>query len=87
MYALVHDSMQLFSFAGALMILIAYAGHQFGKIDSRSLTYNLLNIFGSGILGYIALFPFKLGFVILEFAWVLISIVAIFRSRCVGNAG
>jgi hypothetical protein len=73
--------MQLFSFAGALMILVAYAGHQFGKIDSRSLTYNLLNIFGSGILGYIALFPFKLGFVILEFTWVLISVAAIFRSR------
>jgi hypothetical protein len=81
MYALFHDSMQLFSFAGALMILVAYAGHQFGKIDSRSLTYNLLNIFGSGILGYIALFPFKLGFVILEFTWVLISVAAIFRSR------
>jgi len=63
------------------MILMAYAGHQFGKIDSRSLAYNLLNIFGSGILGYVALFPFKLGFVILEFAWVLISVVAIVRSR------
>lgn len=80
MYALLHDPMQLFSFAGALMILIAYAGHQFGRINPRSLTYNLLNIFGSGILGYVALFPFKLGFVILEFAWVLISIWAIVRQ-------
>lgn len=61
------------------MILIAYAGHQFGRMNPRSLTYNLLNVFGSSILGYIALFPFKLGFVILEFTWVLISIWAMFR--------
>jgi hypothetical protein len=79
MYALFHDPMQLFSFAGALMILIAYAGHQFGRMNHRSVAYNLLNALGSGILGYVALYPFKLGFVILEFVWVLISIYAMFR--------
>jgi hypothetical protein len=81
MYALLRDPMQLLSFAGALMILIAYAGHQFGKMNPHSRTYNLLNAFGSGILGYVALFPFKLGFVVLEFVWVLISIWAMFRRQ------
>jgi hypothetical protein len=76
---LLHDPMQLFSFAGALMILIAYAGHQFGKMSPRSVTYNVLNAVGSGILGYVALFPFKLGFVVLEFTWVVISIWAMTR--------
>jgi hypothetical protein len=76
---LLHDPMQLFSFAGALMILIAYAGHQFGKMSPRSITYNVLNAVGSGILGYVALFPFKLGFVVLEFTWVVISIWAMTR--------
>jgi len=71
--------MQLFSFVGALMILIAYAGHQFGKMSPRSVIYNLLNAVGSAILGYVALFPFKLGFVVLEFAWVVISIWAMTR--------
>lgn len=80
MYLMLHDPMQLYSFAGALMILIAYAGHQLGKMNPRSLAYNLLNAFGSSILGYVAFFPFKLGFVILEVAWVLISVWAIFRS-------
>jgi hypothetical protein len=79
------DPMQLFSFAGALMILVAYAGHQFGKMSPRSIAYNLLNAIGSAILGYVALFPFKLGFVILEFAWVLISIWAMTRSRGAEN--
>jgi hypothetical protein len=82
---LLHDPMQLFSFAGALMILIAYAGHQFGKMNPRSLAYNLLNAIGSGILGYVALFPFKLGFVVLEFAWVLISIWAMTRRAPVAD--
>ena len=82
---LLHDPMQLFSFAGALMILIAYAGHQFGKMNPRSVTYNLLNAIGSGILGYVALFPFKLGFVVLEFAWVVISIWAMTRRAPVAD--
>jgi hypothetical protein len=82
---LFRDPMQLFSFAGALMILIAYAGHQFGKMNPRSIAYNLLNAVGSAILGYVALFPFKLGFVILEFAWVIISIWAMTRRSPAGN--
>lgn len=66
-------SEQLLSFVGALLILLAYAGLQLNWLVPRSLIYNLLNAIGSGILGYVALHPFKLGFVILEFAWVLIS--------------
>ncbi len=73
------DPLQMLSFAGALMILIAYAGHQLGKMNPRSIAYNVLNAIGSGILGYVALKPFRLGFVILEFAWVVISVWAMFR--------
>jgi hypothetical protein len=80
MFAMLHDPLQLFSFAGALLILIAYAGHQFGRMNPRSLAYNVLNAVGSGILGYVAFFPFKLGFVMLETAWVFVSIWAIFRN-------
>lgn len=79
MYALMHDPMQLSSFAGAILILIAYAGQQLGKMNPRSLTYNLLNVLGSGILAYVAFFPFKLGFAILEVTWAIISIWAICR--------
>ncbi len=51
MHNILHDSMQLYSFAGALLIL-----------------------------AYVALFPFKLGFVVLEFTWALISFWSIFRN-------
>jgi hypothetical protein len=71
---------QIFSFTGALLILCGYAGSQFGWMDARRSTYNILNAVGSAILGVIALYPFQLGFVVLEFAWVAISIYALFRA-------
>lgn len=78
-----HDSFawQAFSFVGAMLILAAYFAQQMKWMSPQSATYNLLNIVGSGILCYIAFFPFKLGFVVLEGLWVLISIYAIVRNR------
>lgn len=72
---------QVLSFLGALMILVAYSGHQLGWMNSRSAIYNILNAVGSGILGYIAFRPFQLGFVILESVWALISVYALLRPR------
>jgi hypothetical protein len=71
---------QVASFAGALMILIAYAGQQFSWMDPRKASYNILNGVGSGILAYIAFHPFQIGFVILEVAWTLISIFSLSRA-------
>ncbi len=76
---------QMASFLGALMILIAYAGHQMRWMNPRSATYNLLNAIGSGILGYIALHPFQIGFVVLESVWTVISIYALVRPRKIAN--
>jgi hypothetical protein len=75
---------QVASFAGALLILVAYGGHQIGWMDSRKAAYNILNAVGSAILAYIAFRPFQVGFVVLEVTWVLISFYALARPR--GNA-
>ena len=72
---------QLASFVGALLILIAYAGHQIGWMRSGSATYTILPAVGSSILGYIAFKPFQLGFVVLEGAWVVISMWALWKHR------
>lgn len=72
---------QIASFAGALLILIAYGGHQMGWMNPHSAAYNILNALGSGILGYIAFHPFQIGFVVLESVWTLISIYALLRPR------
>jgi hypothetical protein len=70
---------QLASFLGALLILIAYVGHQLNWMDARKAAYNILNAIGSAILAYIAFHPFQVGFVVLEVAWVLISLYALLR--------
>ena len=71
---------QLVSFVGALLILIAYAGHQLQWMDARRPAYNILNGVGSAILAYIAFHPFQIGFVILEVAWTVISVFVLFKS-------
>ncbi|MGH9568159.1 MAG: CBU_0592 family membrane protein [Candidatus Angelobacter sp.] len=71
---------QAFSFAGALLILLGYAGAQFGFMDAHRPAYNFINAAGSFILGVIALRPFQLGFVVLEFTWAAISLWALFRG-------
>jgi len=70
---------QLASFVGAMMILIAYAGHQLHWMDSKKFWYNFLNAAGSAILSYIAFQPFQLGFVIMEVTWTLISLYVLIR--------
>jgi hypothetical protein len=69
------------SFVGAMLILVAYAGHQMGWMNPRRAAYNILNATGSAILGYIAFHPFQVGFVILEVTWTLISIYALLRQQ------
>lgn len=70
---------QMASFVGALLILVAYIGHQMHWMDARRASYNLLNVVGSAILAYIAFHPFQIGFVVLEITWALISLYAMFR--------
>jgi hypothetical protein len=72
---------QVASLLAALMILLAYGGHQMGWMNSRSPLYNILNAIGSAILGYVALHPFQIGFVLLEGAWVLISVYVLLRPK------
>jgi hypothetical protein len=69
------------SFLGAMLILVAYAGHQMGWMNPRRAAYNILNAVGSAILGYIAFHPFQVGFVVLEVTWTLISIYALVRPQ------
>jgi hypothetical protein len=71
---------QIASFVGALLILVAYAGAQFGWMSARKPWYNVLNAAGSAILAYIAFRPFQVGFVLLEVAWTFISLYALARA-------
>ncbi len=71
---------QVASFIGAMVILIAYVGHQMRWMDATRPAYNLMNAAGSAVLAYIAFRPFQLGFFIMETAWVAVSLYAFFRK-------
>ena len=72
---------QVASFVGALLILVAYAGHQMGWMNPHGAAYNILNAAGSAILAYIAFHPFQIGFIVLEVVWTAISIYALLRPK------
>ncbi|MFK4086213.1 hypothetical protein ACI2LF_19035 [Kribbella sp. NPDC020789] len=74
----------VFEIAGALVILIAFAAAQAGRLRQRTLTYQLLNFLGSGVLAAIALQESSWGFLLLEGSWAVISLiglVALLRRR------
>jgi hypothetical protein len=71
---------QVLSSIGALVILIAYIGHQMKWMDSERASYNLLNTVGGAILAYVAIRPLQVGFVVLEGTWTVISLYALYRT-------
>jgi hypothetical protein len=73
--------LQVVSVIGALLILTGYIGHQFKWMNSQGVFYNATNAAGAALLAYVALYPFRIGFVILETLWVVVSVVALFRKR------
>jgi hypothetical protein len=72
---------QIISLAGAIMILVAYAGTQRGWMDRAGRPYNLLNLFGSALLAWVAIVDHRLGFIFLETAWALLSIPPLLARR------
>lgn len=77
---------QLFQLSGALLILLAYAGHQLKWIDARKPLYNVFNGIGSAILGFYAFWPrMQAGFIVLEVMWTAISIYALARAMKTGQ--
>ena len=64
---------------GVAMILVAYAGQQFGKMLSNGWWYLNLNLVGSVLILFSLFYQFNLPAVIIETAWVLITLFSISR--------
>ena len=70
---------QLVSLVGAALILAAYVALQRAWLPRESRLYNALNFVGSGLLTYVAVKDEKVGFIILEAAWALLSVPGMIR--------
>ncbi|MBA3510254.1 MAG: hypothetical protein WKF49_00905 [Thermoleophilaceae bacterium] len=71
---------QVVQIVGALLILIAFTGVQFGRVDPLSLTYLWLNLVGSAILAALAYVESQWGFVLLETVWAIVSAHGLSRA-------
>jgi hypothetical protein len=69
--------LQAISILGAVAVLAAFAANQFGWIKPSQLSYALANFVGSGILTAVAVVDQQVGFVLLQGAWALVSLVGI----------
>ncbi|HEY9336215.1 MAG TPA: hypothetical protein VIQ79_17400 [Kribbella sp.] len=62
---------------GALTVLVAFAAAQAGRLRQRTVTYQLLNLIGSGVLATIAMVQSSWGFLLLEGSWAVISLLGL----------
>ena len=72
---------QVISLVGAILILAAYAGHQFGLIEHTDAAYSWMNLVGSLVLAIIAYRGQQWGFLLLEGVWAAVSVPPLVRPR------
>jgi hypothetical protein len=72
--------MQVLSLVGAVLVLVGFGGQQFASLKSDGLAYGVLNLVGSGLLASSAVVPLNAGVLLLETAWVLLSLNVVVRA-------
>ena len=71
---------QLLSLVGAGLVLGAYVALQRGWLASVDRTYNALNFVGAALLTWVAIADRRVGFIVLEGAWALLSLPGSLRQ-------
>jgi hypothetical protein len=69
------------SVTGAVLVLVAFACLQTGKLDRRDRWFNVLNFVGSMLLGFVAVHDRRWGFIGLEFIWAALSVPPLFARK------
>ncbi|MEA2443985.1 MAG: hypothetical protein QOJ12_1277 [Thermoleophilales bacterium] len=72
---------QVVQVVGAVLILVAFAAAQFGRLDVTAKSYLWLNLIGSIILAALAWHERQWGFVLLETVWSIVSAWSLLRPR------
>lgn len=70
---------QVVSLAGAVLILLAYALNQGGRLGPSDTGYMLMNLVGASLLAWVAVIDRRAGFILLEGAWAVLSLLPLLR--------
>ena len=70
---------QLISVAGALLILLPFAGSQLGRLSPHSLAYQMMNLVGAASLTTVAVIEVQYGFILLEGIWTIMSGIGLLK--------
>jgi hypothetical protein len=65
---------------GVSLILLAFLLLTLKKVDSKSKTYNLLNLLGAGLACYGSVLIHAVPFIVLEGIWCLVAIYGLIKS-------
>lgn len=68
-------------FIGVFQILLAYILNVFGKVDSKDLSFILLNLFGAGLACLASILMVYYPFIILEAVWTFVSLFSLIKYR------
>ncbi len=72
---------QILSLIGAVLVLTGYVALQREWLAREDRLFNLLNCVGAGLLTWVAVEDRRIGFIILEGAWALLSLPGSLRGR------
>jgi len=71
---------QFVQIVGSLLVLVAFALAQQGRLDQRSRRYLALNLAGSTLLAAEAVLGQLWGFLLLEGVWAIVSAVGLWKA-------
>jgi hypothetical protein len=65
--------------------LVPFAGGQLGRLRTATWTYQAMNFAGATLLTYVAVAERQFGFILVEGAWAVMSVVGIGRLWAAGG--
>lgn len=78
-YELIKEIADIIGIIGVVLVLIAYLFLNTSKMSATNIYYQLMNLSGSCFILFSLLFSWNLASVIIEIAWIFISLIGVYR--------